>query len=158
MQFASRFTALLALLCALGATHPATAQGLFQSEVPTIAVEEIIDAEQSGRPLLLVDVRSPEETAVSMIPGAITRRQYERDSKKYTDYRIVPYCTVGARSRKYTRELIARGVDAVNFQGSILAWAEAGQPLVTPDGEPTMKVHTYSERFDVPPPYEAVTD
>jgi len=143
----------LALLAPL-----AGAQGLFGGSVPTITLEEIREAEEKGEPLQFVDVRSAEEMAVSMLPGAITRREYERNPGAYEDARIVPYCTVGARSSKYTRELRERGITAVNYRGSIIDWVEHGEPLVTPDGEPTKQVHTYSDRFSVPEPYVAVTE
>lgn len=136
----------------------ASAQGLFGSSVPTITLEEIREAEDSGESLQFVDVRSEEEMAVSMIPGAITRREYERNLEAYEDARIVPYCTVGARSGKYTRELIARGITAVNYRGSIIDWVQHGEALVTPEGEPTKRVHTYSDRFSVPEPYIGVTE
>ncbi|HBO11501.1 MAG TPA: rhodanese-like domain-containing protein [Halieaceae bacterium] len=136
----------------------ASAQGLFGGSVPTITLEEIREAEEKGEPLQFVDVRSEEEMAVSMLPGAITRREYERNPGTYEDARIVPYCTVGARSGKYTRELRERGITAVNYRGSIIDWVEHGEPLVTPDGEPTKRVHTYSDRFSVPEPYIAVTE
>ena len=136
----------------------ASAQGLFGGSVPTITLEEIREAEEKGEPLQFVDVRSEEEMAVSMLPGAITRREYERNPEAYEDARIVPYCTVGARSGKYTRELRERGITAVNYRGSIIDWVEHGEPLVTPDGEPTKRVHTYSDRFSVPEPYIAVTE
>jgi len=136
----------------------ASAQGLFGSSVPTITLEEIREAGENGEPLQFVDVRSEEEMAVSMLPSAITRREYERNPEAYADARIVPYCTVGARSGKYTRELRERGITAVNYRGSIIDWVEHGEPLVTPDGEPTKRVHTYSDRFSVPAPYIAVTE
>lgn len=136
----------------------ASAQGLFGGSVPTITLEEIREAGEKGEPLQFVDVRSEEEMAVSMLPGAITRREYERNPEAYEDARIVPYCTVGARSGKYTRELRERGITAVNYRGSIIDWVENGEPLVTPDGEPTKRVHTYSDRFSVPEPYIAVTE
>jgi rhodanese-related sulfurtransferase len=136
----------------------AGAQGIFGPSVPTITLEEIRELEESGETVQFVDVRSEEEMAVSMLPGAITRREYERNPDAYEDARIVPYCTVGARSGKYTRELQERGVAAVNYRGSILDWVEHGEPLVTPEGEPTKRVHTYSDRFSVPEPYTAVTE
>jgi len=153
----SLFTALVTALVVLLA--PATgAQGIFGSGVPTITLEEIHAAEEKGETLQFVDVRSAEEMAVSMIPGAITRREYERNPEAYENARIVPYCTVGARSGKYTRELRDRGVTAVNYRGSILDWVEHGEPLVNPEGEPTKRVHTYSKRFTVPEPYVPVTE
>ncbi|WP_201771537.1 rhodanese-like domain-containing protein [Pseudohaliea rubra] len=147
---------LVALVIALLAPL-AGAQGLFGPGVPTITHEEIREAGETGETLLFVDVRSEEEMSVSMLPGAITRREYERNPEAYKGMRIVPYCTVGARSGKYTRELRDRGVSAVNYRGSILDWVENGEPLVTPDGEPTKRVHTYSERFSVPEPYTPVS-
>lgn len=150
-------TLLAALMLTLFAPL-ASAQGIFGPSVPTITLEEIREAEENGEPLQFVDVRSEEEMAVSMLPGAITRRQYERNPDAYKDARIVPYCTVGARSGKYTRELQERGVTAANYRGSILDWVEHGEPLVTPEGEPTKRVHTYSDRFSVPEPYIAVTE
>jgi rhodanese-related sulfurtransferase len=92
-----------------------------------------------------------------MIPGAVTKAEYEANAERYADYRIVPYCTVGVRSGAYTRELRERGIDAVNFDGSILGWVEEGLPLVTPDGESTRRVHTWSKAFGVPEGYVQVT-
>lgn len=139
---------------------------LFVGAVPTITVAELprspdpahASLAADGKPLLLVDLRSAQETAVSMIPGAITREAYERDADRYADYRIVPYCTVGARSRRYTQTLREAGIDAVNFEGSILGWVEDGRPVVTPAGDRTVRVHTWSAAFDVPPGYEQVTN
>jgi rhodanese-related sulfurtransferase len=160
----------LALILSAGIASAQFA-GLFGPDVPTIEVADITastgpssapanakNGSSGGKPLLLVDVRSAEEVAVSMIPGAISRDEYERNAQHYADYRIAPYCTVGARSEKYTRNLREKGVDAVNFKGSIIAWVEAGQPLVTPEGESTRRVHTWSRFIGVPEDYEQVFD
>ena len=158
-SYNSRVMLFISLTAALFLLAPiAGAQGIFGPGVPTINLEEIREAEEQGETILFVDVRSDEEMAVSMIPGAITRREYERNPQAYEDARIVAYCTVGARSGKYTRELRQRGVSAVNYRGSIIDWVEAGRPLVTPDGEPTTRVHTYSDSFSVPEPYVPVTE
>jgi hypothetical protein len=62
---------------------------------------------------------------------------------------------VGGRSTLYSRELLAKGFDAVNFKGSMLAWTTAGKPLVTLDGKPTNRVHTNGGK-KAPAGYEAV--
>jgi rhodanese-related sulfurtransferase len=141
-------------------------EDLLDPDVPVVSVQEVAravqgpsddeDAVANAKPLLLVDVRSARETAVSIIPGAVTRDAYERNASRYRDYRIVPYCTVGVRSGRYTRKLLEQGVDAVNFEGSIIAWVEAGMPLVTLDGEATRRVHTWSRAIRVPEGYEQV--
>jgi len=158
-----RISLLILVFCVVtGVVAWAQLGGLFAKDVPVVDVDTILEARQrdeqarSDAPLQLVDVRSDAEISVSVIPGAITRAEYERDPERYADRRIVPYCTVGYRSRKYTAALLERGVDAANFDGSIIAWVEAGQPLVTLDGEATRRVHTWSKAFDVPPAYEQV--
>lgn len=168
MQALRIFAGFSALFWATLAT-PASAQliGLFREDVPTIGLAELLVALEEGGtasgevansgPVLLVDVRSSEESSVSMIPGAITRAAYENDAATYDGYRIVSYCTVGVRSERYTRELRKDDVDAVNFEGSIIAWVEAGLPLVTPTGKQTRRVHTWSKRFRVPEGYVQVT-
>ena len=105
---------------------------------------------------VLVDVRSEEESSVSLIPGAITKAQYERNQSRYEGRTVIAYCTSGYRSEKYTRELIKQGKKAVNFKGSILAWCRANLPVVAPNGSPTDRVHTYSRKNRIPAKYEAV--
>lgn len=158
----------LALCLSLAAGAKAQWEDLLDPGVPVIAVQDVakaveqpaisrVDPSTDTKPLLLVDVRSEKETAVSMIPGAVTREAYERNPAQYADFRIVPYCTVGVRSGRYTRRLLEAGVDAVNFEGSIIAWVEARLPLVTSDGEATRRVHTWSRSIGVPAGYEQVT-
>lgn len=161
-------SAALALCLSLAPAAHAQWEHLLDPDVPVIAVQDLAeaireptaadgDAGNGGKPLLLVDVRSARETAVSIIPGAVTREAYERDASKYANFRIVPYCTVGVRSGRYTRMLLEQGVDAVNFEGSIIAWVAAGLPLVTIEGERTRRVHTWSRAIRVPAGYEQVT-
>ena len=107
---------------------------------------------------VVVDVRSPREFSVSVIPGAITKAQYEKDVAKYRGRLVIPYCTVGARSGNYARQLAKKGVKVKNYKGSILGWVHAGLPLVTLGGSPTKRVHTYSDNYRVPETYQQVTD
>lgn len=121
--------------------------------------EERAKAENLPAPVprfILVDVRSPEEYAVSMIPGAITRQQFERNQEAYKGRIVIPYCTIGGRSGNYASTLAARGVKVLNFKGSILKWCEHQYPLVTPKGESTNRVHVYSSRYRVPGIYRPV--
>lgn len=106
---------------------------------------------------VLVDVRTDAEVKVSVIPGAITKAQYEKDLSQYQDRTVIPYCTVGGRSGSYAKQLVGKGVKVRNYQGSILEWVGAELPLVTLDGKPTNRVHTYSSRYRVPAGYQQVT-
>ena len=98
---------------------------------------------------MLVDARTPEEQAVSMLPGAITQQEFERRAEDFKGRRVVAYCTIGYRSGEYTEALRADGWDAHNLSGSILAWTHAGQPLETPDGAPTKRLHIYGPKWDL---------
>ncbi|MGB6205646.1 rhodanese-like domain-containing protein, partial [Mycobacterium sp.] len=45
-------------------------------------------------------------------------------------------CKVGGRSQKVARYLAGKGFAPVNVSGGMLAWANAGRPVVTDDGSP----------------------
>lgn len=105
---------------------------------------------------VLVDVRSDEEIAVSMIPGAITKQQFEKEKDRYRDKLVIPYCLVGGRSAAFANELKNSGLIVKNYKGSILEWVLSELPLVNLKGEPTNKVFVNPERFKIPASYEAV--
>jgi len=109
---------------------------------------EQLPALQQREHVVLVDVRTPEEQAVSMIPGAITAEQLEQHSAEHQGATLVPYCTIGGRSGQYAEAMKARGWKVYNLKGAILAWTHAGGDLVGPDG-PTRRVHTHGRKFDL---------
>jgi len=113
----------------------------------------------SQKPLsdfILVDVRSPEETKVSVIPDALTIEQFESISDSFRQRTVICYCTIGVRSEKFARSLRHDGFNAWNFKGSILEWCKHHYPLVDLDGHSTQQVHTWSDAYSVPSDYEAV--
>ena len=107
---------------------------------------------------VLVDVRSDAETKISIIPGAITKTQYEENRSKYEGRTVIAYCTFGGRSGKYATKLAKAGIQVKNYEGSILDWVKRELPLVTRQGVPTNRVHTYNDQYDVPAAYQQVTD
>ena len=119
--------------------------------VPEVSAQELIELlEAKQPPVVLVDIREPAEYSVSVIPGAITRDEFESRRDELRGARVVAYCTVGGRSFMFSRALRKQGFDAWNFKPSIIGWCEAGQSLVTVDGQSTTRVHTYSSAFTVP--------
>ncbi len=98
--------------------------------------------------LVLVDVREPQERAVSIIPGAISSEEFEKDPSAFEGRKIVAYCTIGYRSGLWVIEQRAKGVDAINLAGSLLSWTHAGGALVR-NGEPTHDVHVYGARWNL---------
>src|SRR5689334_16019752 len=73
--------------------------------VLTITVEELLALRDS---VCLVDVRSAEEQAVSMIPGAISEELFLKQFPSILDDKstIVAYCTIGFRSGCFSSKLL----------------------------------------------------
>jgi sodium/bile acid cotransporter 7 len=131
----------------------------YKSDFPGVretTVEALVGELSAPVPPVLVDVRSDEERAVSMIPGALSREEFEARRDELAGREVVTYCTIGYRSGVYTRELMDEGWTASNLRGSILAWTHAGGELVH-EGSPTRRVHVYGPEWNlVPRGYEAV--
>ncbi len=98
--------------------------------------------------VVVVDVRSPEEQAVSMIDGAITSGEFEARLEAYEGATVVAYCTLGHRSGLYVQELQSRGWTALNLIGAIVAWTHVGGALADGDG-PTRMVHVWDRRYNL---------
>ena len=124
-------------------------------DVPQVTVAQLLTESGVGK-VVIVDSRATAEQEVSMIPGAIPASQFDRQSGRYKDRKVVVYCTIGYRSGLYAKKLVERGYRAANLKGGILAWVHAGQS-VAGRGGPTNRVHVYGRKWDlVPRGYEAV--
>lgn len=99
----------------------------------------------------LLDVREPEEYAVSHLAGA-TRVSPDATAKQLAgkiDFTrpIVLYCSVGYRSSVLARRLAVAGAkQTMNLEGSIFKWANEGRPMVSDSGA-TDKAHPYNRKF-----------
>ena len=123
--------------------------------LPTMTVDEAHALQQEGN-AVLVDVRSPEEQAVSMIDSAVTADAFTERTAEYQGKKVVTYCTVGYRSGMFAQQLRRAGIDAYNLDGAILAWVHGPGTLTDREG-PTRKVHVFGRKFDLlPKGYEAV--
>jgi rhodanese-related sulfurtransferase len=138
----------------VSATRQDKIESLYQEYRPSfpdvneITPEGVLDL-QASEPTVLVDVRTSEEQAVSMLPGAITQDAFEAARAVYAGQTVVTYCTIGARSGEYAEGLRQEGVEVFNLKGSILSWTQAGLPLVDKSGEETKRVHTYGRRWNL---------
>lgn len=118
-------------------------------DVPTISAPSLRQALPSAD-VLLVDVRSEAEQAVSTLPGAITAEEFEARMDEYrrSGRTLVAYCTIGARSSAYVRRMRQRGIDMINLEGSVLAWTHAGGMLAAGD-LPTKRLHVFGRRWNL---------
>lgn len=123
-------------------------------DVPAMDVAELQELLLQGD-VIIVDVRTDAERAVSMLPGAVAKDQF--DAEATAGKTVVAYCTIGYRSGLWVAEVREQGVSAVNLRGSVLAWTHAGGALHGPSGDTTHRVHTYGRLWDLArSDYEAV--
>ncbi|MGP8109754.1 MAG: molybdopterin-synthase adenylyltransferase MoeB [Thermoplasmata archaeon] len=103
--------------------------------VPEVTPEELRDALASADPPLLVDVREPEEWAISTIAGSLEIPKAdlpERVDELTRARSVVVYCRSGGRSADATRTLLGLGFTNVrSLKGGINAWAERIDPTLT---------------------------
>ena len=105
----------------------------------------------NSKEIIIVDVRNSKEQSISMIKGAITLDQFEKNPNKYKDKKIIAYCTIGYRSGKFVKEISKKGFDAYNLEGSILGWIHHQGPLVDQNKQQTKRIHVYGSSWDLPP-------
>ncbi len=90
-------------------------------------------------PFMLLDVRTPEEYAAGHIKGAklIPVQQLAAHLDEVPkDRQVYVYCHSGRRSARAAKLLAAHGFTRVeNMLGGIVAWKEAGYPVVRGGGK-----------------------
>jgi adenylyltransferase/sulfurtransferase len=98
-----------------------------------ITVEELAQKLASGAPPHLVDVREPEEFALTQLPGAqlipLGELQQRIDEIPEAS-ELVVYCHHGIRSLQAVGLLRAAGREAVSLKGGIDLWSRRIDPAV----------------------------
>jgi rhodanese-related sulfurtransferase len=97
-----------------------------------VSADEAIRLVASGA--RLIDVREQDEwnsvhaPAATLVPMSGIA---DRIDELPTDETLYIVCHSGMRSSRVTSALTARGLDAVNVAGGMVAWQAAGGPVVT---------------------------
>ena len=122
---------LTCLLAALGLTSVCGQQTYENTDVQGFA-ELIADST-----VVILDVRTSTEFAEGHIQGAILIDQGQDDFVEKakatlpTEKTIAIYCRTGRRSANAAGKLADVGYKCVNLKGGIVAWKEAGKPVIT---------------------------
>ncbi len=99
-----------------------------------LSVQEVKARLDAGEPLLLVDVREPQEQAIARIEGAqsLPESQLAENLERLPrDRPLVLFCRKGIRSARLVAQLRAAGWQNVyNMAGGIDAWAQQIDPTV----------------------------
>ena len=107
---------------------------------PVVAQADVAELPaEFGAAAVLLDVREDDEwrrghaAAAQHIPmGEVPNRLEEIDPTA----RLYVICHAGGRSARVAQYLARNGYEPVNVCGGMLAWANAGRPVVTDDGSP----------------------
>jgi sodium/bile acid cotransporter 7 len=105
---------------------------------------------------VFIDIRKPMEQQVSMLPGAITEKDYFNNFKSFEDHVKIAYGTISLRSGKFAQKLQKDGIPVYNLRGGILAWVHDGGKVYDQTGE-IRRIHVYGGEWNlVPQRFEAV--
>lgn len=105
-----------------------------------------VEAAEVPADALLLDVREDDEWAAGRAEGALhipmgqVVQRLDEVTERLSgtteteapapDSRVYVVCRVGGRSAQVTQYLLQQGLDAVNVDGGMLSWEQAGRPLV----------------------------
>jgi rhodanese-related sulfurtransferase len=107
---------------------------------PVEAEQRLREGDPDGRRPLLVDVRNLDEFVEARVAGArfIPLPEFgARFGELPTDRPLFLFCHSGSRSAAATAHLVRLGrTDVSNVSGGIVAWSQAGLPLVKGPLEP----------------------
>jgi len=106
--------------------------------------------------VVFIDIREPNEQQVSMLPGAITEKEFLIDPANYKDDFKIVYCTISYRSGIFAQKLQKNGIMVYNLRGGLLAWVHDGGKIYDRNGE-TYRIHVYGPKWNLGPArYEAI--
>jgi sodium/bile acid cotransporter 7 len=100
--------------------------------------------------VVLVDTRKPAEMEISMLPNAVTKKNFMHNPNIYKDKTVVVYCTAGYRSGVFARKMAEKGITTYNLQGGILAWTLEGGKIYDANGE-TNRIHVFGKKWNYAP-------
>lgn len=99
-----------------------------------ISVQQLKEKLDRGEPIVLLDVRRPDELAVAKLPYTNWIEMRELDERMHEldkDAEIIVYCHSGARSARATQALRKAGHSkAKNLAGGIDAWSDEIDPSI----------------------------
>ena len=105
-------------------------------QIPTVTIQGVPDPLPEG--LVVLDVREPVEWQHGHIEGAVHIPLMELPQRlpEIPDGQTLVVCKIGGRSAQAVGYLVQQGIDAVNLDGGMLDWADAGRPMVSETGRP----------------------
>lgn len=100
--------------------------------------------------VVFVDTRKPDEMEISMLPHAVTQKEFMNHPKQYSDKTVIVYCTISYRSGIFAREMAKKGIIVYNLTGGMLAWTLEGGKIYDANGE-TKRIHVFGTKWNYAP-------
>jgi sulfur-carrier protein adenylyltransferase/sulfurtransferase len=101
-----------------------------RTRIREVTAQQVLEMQQRGEPVVLVDVRESQEVNAAKIPGSVhvPRSHLEsRIEQVPRDADVVLYCSSGSRSVLSADTLQTMGYSKVaSMSGGLRAWADAG--------------------------------
>lgn len=102
-----------------------------KSRITEVTPQQVMEMQQRGEPLTLLDVRELQEVNLGRIPGAvhISRGQLETniEARVPREAHVIIYCASGNRSAFAAETLREMGyANVASLSGGIRGWMEAG--------------------------------
>lgn len=109
--------------------------GCAQADWKETTGQELVQRQAAGEPMLVIDVRSPEEFAAGHVPGALNlpHDRLTGDEPQLKDWKqkpVVIYCRSGRRSATAASVLEQQGFSRLeHLSGDMQGWEQQGRPV-----------------------------
>ncbi|MES2917041.1 MAG: rhodanese-like domain-containing protein [Pseudomonadota bacterium] len=109
--------------------------GCARAEWKEVPAAELLQRQAAGEPMLVIDVRSPEEFAAGHVPGALNLPHdritgSEPQLKEWKQKPVVIYCRSGRRSAIAAGALEQRGFSRLeHLSGDMQGWEQQGRAV-----------------------------
>lgn len=130
------------LMKKITASYDKISKSISCKSITVFSLKKILDKNEAH---ILLDIRSPEEQKVSMLPNSITKEQFLKNPDEFKNKKIIAYCTIGYRSGKFAEK--HKGRNVLNLEGGILAWSHIKGKFFK-DNKETKQVHIHSKDWN----------
>ncbi|MDN3653352.1 rhodanese-like domain-containing protein [Thalassotalea ponticola] len=106
-----------------------------QQSITSISQQQLLERQQSGQPILLLDVRSEQEYILGHVPGAFNIPHSEiADNlavlEPYQDKEVIVYCRSGRRAALAIEQLQQLGFsNVIHLEGDMNLWQQNNRPI-----------------------------
>jgi len=127
-------------------------KSIYRNSVPFINSDDLAQLIENDTDIIILDIRSKAEYAVSHIKGARFVNYDSFSIKEIQDIpkdrQIIIHCSIGYRSERVGEKMLEYGYQHVrNLYGGIFDWVNNKYPVYDNNQQQTDKIHAYSKKW-----------